>query len=198
MKLRNHLRIVSYVAILLVSILVGCATRPVSEVPERTGKNAIPSSGKRVEFPAKGYSIESPPVNWEILEKDSGVVVAWQNSVTKSSIRIHTFSPSVVSYHGLAEAIANTFKAVMRDQHPQATLTIAEEKEVSFNGRTFYKVLMDVDASPDEGLQERTKLLVYLLKTEKMDYVMALTAALGHYEQDKLVIDEMVRSFASF
>jgi hypothetical protein len=198
MKLRKHLRIVSYVAIPLISILVGCATKPVPEVPERTSKNAIPSSGKRVEFPAKGFSIGSPPVNWEIAEKWSGTVVAWQNSVTRSSIQIYAYTPSALSYLGLAEAMVNSFKAAAKAKDPQAAVTVAEEKEVSFNGRTFYEVLMDFDASPVKGLQMKGKFLMYLLKTEKMDYMMGLTTVLGFYEQDKPVMDEVVRSFASF
>jgi hypothetical protein len=198
-ELKRHLSIVSYAAILLVFVLEGCATTPVTEVSESTGQEAVPSSGRTLDFPTKRFSIGSPPVNWKIVtEKYPPSVAAWQSSSTQSIIQIHTLPASTISHRGLAESIMHVLKVSLREKDPQTVITVAEEKEVIYNDKTFYRIIADCDMSPMKGVQVKWKFLYYLLKEKKMDYGIALIAVLAYYEQDKLVIDQMVRSFACF
>jgi hypothetical protein len=199
MELRSHLRIVSYAAILLVFVLEGCATKPVTDAGESPDQRAVASSEGILDFPAKRFSILSPPVNWKIVtEKYPPSVAAWQSSSTQSIIQIHTLPASTISHRGLAESIMHVLKVSLREKDPQTVIAVAEEKEVIYNDKTFYQIIADCDMSPMKGVQVKWKLLYYLLKEKKMDYGIALIAVLAYYEQDKLVIDQMVRSFACF
>jgi hypothetical protein len=199
MELRDLLRSLGYVAILLVLVLQGCATKPVSEVSEPAGQQVIPSSGKLLDFSAKRFSIESPPVNWEkVTEKYPPSVAAWQNRDTRSIIQIYAHPPCRISYRGQAEILMNAVMVAMREKDPQAVLAVTEEKEVVINGKTFYQIHADCEMSPVKGVQAKHKLLYYLLRGEKMTYYIALIALLAYNEQDIPILDQMVRSFTCF
>lgn len=197
--MRNRYRIVKYTTILLVISLEGCSTTPVKEVRESTVQQGASSSGKIIKFPAKEFSIGIPPLNWEtVTEKCPPSVVAWQSSSTRSIIQIHLFNATPISHRGLAESVMHVLKVVIKEKDPQAIFTVGEEKEVILDGKTFYQVLADCDMSPVKGIQVKYKLLYYLMKGEKMDYAMVMIAVLGHYDQDKLIMDQIVRSFITF
>jgi len=199
MELRSHLRIVSYAAILLVFVLEGCATKPVTDAGESPDQRAVASTEGTIDFPAKRFSILSPPVNWKIVtDKYPPAVAAWESSTTKSQIQIHTFPPSVISHRGRAEMLMHNMEVALREKDPQVVYTVAEEREVIFNDRTFYQVIADCEMSLIKGVQVKWKLLYYLLKEKKMDYGIILIAVLGYYEQDKLIVDQMVQSFSCF
>jgi hypothetical protein len=177
--------------------LVGCATGPIVEVPEHTSVQAPPIVSRRIEFPAKKFSVESPPAPWKVTQEHANVVVAWKNSVTRSAININASPRSELSDRGRAELFITAFKLHLQEHNQQVTVTLAEEKEVRFNGQGFYQVLANFDFSPTESVQVRGKLLTYLCKADGFNYQMTLIAGIGAYKEDRLIMEQMVQSFAA-
>lgn len=197
MKRSNLLETTAYVAIIFIFSLVGCATGPISEVSDRAGVREPLPSGRRVEFHTKKFSVASPPEGWERTEEFSKAVAAWKNNVTKSVIQIFTSGAQSLSYRALAKALIIAVRVALEERNQKAILTLGEERETSLNGKRFYQVVGNYNISPTKGIQVRGKIVFYFLKTEAFFYTLRLSAILGSYEKDRLILEQMVRSFAS-
>jgi len=195
MKQENRGVAVACAVALFGFIVGGCAARPMTEESEQARPLERASPGSRVEFPAEKFSVESPPAPWEI-RKEEKAVVAWNSRETFAVIQVHAAKPCGCSYRLRAEIFPTILQSKLREKDRDASVTLAQENEVLLNGKQFHQVLMDFDVSPIGGIQVRGRFLVYLLTTKAFDYVVSLTAALGVYEKERLILEQVVRSFA--
>ncbi len=190
MKQRNRSETALSVLILVVFALVGCVTRPPSADVARAGALRCPSPGERMAFPAQNFSIISPPADWQCKEDDAGLT--WENNETVSQIIMQPGNPMDLglSRGALAELITSVSEIVLRDEFQGAKVTLAEAKDVSFNGRPFYQITMDAEVR-SEDMQAKAKIAMYFPKFE-FEYWFVLVSLRGQYEQDRLIIEQML------
>jgi hypothetical protein len=173
-----------------IPLLAGCATAPLPE------GSALPEGTGTLTYPAKNFSVNSPPPNWHIATKYPKATVAWEEKETHAAIQIFVADPSGLPARVWARGWISVFEGLLQERYPgKATVSIAEETEVDFNGKQFYQVSATWHICPTEGVEVTGKTLMYLLQTRKFDYNLALTAVLGFYEQHRPVLEQMARSF---
>ncbi len=191
MKQRNRSETALSVLILVVFALVGCVTRPPSEDVARAGALRCPSPGERMAFPAQNFSIISPPADWHCKEDDAGL--NWVNNETGSTIIIRPGNPMNLglSRDVLAELFTSALGIVLRDEFQGAKVTLAEEKDVSFNGKPFYQVTMNVETR-SQDIQIKLKTAMYFPTFETFEYWFALVSLTGQYEKNHLIIEQML------
>ncbi len=188
---RNGSETALSVLILLVVALAGCATRPPSEDAARVGVLRCPSPGERMAFPAQHFSIIGPPADWHCKEDDTGLT--WDNNETGSQISMEPETPLGLglSRGALTELMTSGMgEIVLRDEFQEGKVTLAEEQDVSFNGRPFYQITMDAEV-PSEDIQIKAKIAMYFPKFE-FEYSFMLVALRGKYEKDRLIIEQML------
>lgn len=163
---------------------------------------------KRLLFPAQQFSVVDPPVEWRIVEpKPQGAVVAWRNSVTKSLMgvtaskaqpgvslqyEIEAFKARITKE--MPDNIARRFPGAENFQG-KITLAIEDEKETSFDGKTFHTIILNYGGTPVEGVSLSGKIIFYVLKAEAFIYTLSLNAVRGYYEKDLPVVEQMAQSF---
>ena len=174
----NRLHTTSCIALILAFAVGGCAT-------------SLPS-GQRIEFPERKYSVISPSSDWETIKAPAGSGVAWQSKFTGSQIHINTYPISPASYSDLAKLFIKAFGVFGGDL---ITVTQSKEKEVNYDGKTFYQVFADLKITHPNRASVRANWIVYFFKTEEAFYMLGMFLLNRYYEADFPVLDEMVRSF---
>jgi hypothetical protein len=177
-------------SIFLLCILTGCTTGPIL-------------AGARVEFPNRKFSVLTPPVDWELTKPENqGEVVAWRNRATKSRIAISADEEAPKAVAKVAEKLAEKFpiypvvsQFFRGERYKGNVIPPTEQKEVDLGGRTFYRVITDLEISPVEGLQVKMKVVRYWLLTEKFYYNLSLATLAGYYEKEQHILEQMARSF---
>lgn len=189
MKEANRFLTTLFVALLAASSLPGCATGPILV-------------DGRLQFPEYKFSVDSPSTEWRMIElKPPGAVVAWMNTVTKSRIGITASKTHPdVSVRTVVEAFkAGTTKGIPDDlarKFPGSegfTVTIEEEKEINFDGKMFHRVILNYGGVPVKGISVSGKMIFYFFKGEEFIFSLSLSAVLGYYDKDLVVLEQMAR-----
>lgn len=193
MKETNRFITTLFVALLVANSLPGCATGPILV-------------DGRLQFPEYNFSMDSPPTEWMIIElKPPGAVIAWRNSVTKSqigitaskthpaiSVRTVVESFKAAMTKGIPDDLARKFPGP-EDLRGTVTVTIVEDKEINFEGKMFHRVILNYGGTPVKGISLSGKMIFYFFKVEEFIFSLSLTAVLGYYEKDLVVLEQMAR-----
>lgn len=86
-------------------------------------------------------------------------------------------------------------RAIQGESRGPSTLTVHEEREITLDGRPFCRVDLDVSMTPREGIQVQGKAEWYLYVSPRFHYVFFMWSLLGEYDENRLVLEQMARSF---
>jgi len=192
MNLKTRLGVTVYLPTLFVFSLIGCTTVPDSEVSQRPNVEEGQSNGETLVFATSKFSITSPPVIWRTI-KERKTVISWKNRITGSVIYVQAIAPVNISNTALANKLVGAISSMFEDKHQKASVSLEGQGQASFNGRGFYQVVMNYDITTIVGVREKGKILIYLLETEDFLYSLSLTSAIGFYDEDRPILENLAK-----
>ena len=192
MNLKTRLGVTVYLPTLFVFSLIGCTTVPVSEVSQRPNVEEGQSNGETLVFATSKFSITSPPIVWKRM-KVQNTIISWKNRITGSLIYVQAIAPVNISYTALAKKWVGVISSMFEDKHPKASVSLEGQGPASFNGRELYQVVMNYDITTFAGAREKGKILIYLLETEDFLYLLSLTSAIGFYDEDRPILENLAK-----
>lgn len=129
-------------ALLFPVFFAGCAaTTPTTETIQPIAGEENIIAGDRIYFPGCNLSLRRPPGEWEMQQNlGEGELVLWVNRETGSVFEIMVSrSARNLSYHNIAVEFNRNTCEMIQQNLSAITCTIADEENVNFNGRQFYR-----------------------------------------------------------